>query len=140
MTILKPKVTYHLSNSKTGAMMGKCSARLVETANGSAINMTDAEGFTAVRGLVAFATKLKLDLSPYTTAFIDEEAFVKRSPAQVLALVETSEKAGLNCWISRKGNVTIGTRTEGKAPSKAHKREAVVGEKAALAAFMKAMS
>jgi len=134
---IKPHTTIHNPASKTGTLMGASSARLTVAKQGVPIE-TSEEGFAAVRGLVAYATKLKLPVYPGSPCFVgDEHEFVSRTPAEVLAMVTTAEAAGLECWLSKRGNVSIGVRPVEGAKPKAAPRPVNKGEDAALAAFMK---
>jgi hypothetical protein len=136
---VKPHTTHHSPASKTGKLMGKSSARLSLTTNAVCPIETDEEGFAAVRGLIAYATTKKLPIYPGSPCFLGEESFVPRTPAEVLALVTTAETAGMNCWLSKRGNVSIGVRpVDGEKP-KVAPRPMDKNEDAALAAFMKSI-
>ena len=141
MFTLKPHTTFHSAGSNTGKMMGEASARLTlvkfpKGAAGEVPANTDEECFAALEGLIAYAAAKKLPLAPGSTAFIDEP-FVKRSAAQVLKLTVAAQKSGLNCWVSKRGNLTVGSRPEeGAKPAAKATREVDPDEDAALAAFM----
>ena len=136
---IKPHTTFHSVGSKTHDLMGKASVRLSVCRTGGSPAETSEDLFKMVKALVAFAVAKKLPINPASPAFIDlpDSEFKPRKPAELLALVTAAEEEGLDAWVSKKGNVCIGTPNRTRLA--AAKKPADKGEEAALAAFMKAL-
>ena len=137
---IMPKVVNHQPGSMSHDTFGARSAGIKVVGEGSGLPAdTQEECETALARCFDYAEKLKMGFSGVFFAFLHEENEAQPTDlANQRKAFAYAQKHGYDCWLSKRGKLTVGHNQTGMKRRKAQPTRALPkAEATALAAFLK---